>query len=265
LPAAFRVALSFVTLALGWGLAYVGFVLFQVHGLGFGSTTDVEFLLFWPVLFILVGWSLAVVPLVGRLEPDHWIFAPRSASLVGAVAGVAILAVLLAPFRLWAGAFPPFVAFAAGVGLVGWTGYTLAARSPRVARMAGRPGSAIGLYLAPVVAVLIVALAVWPLLERVAPAAAYRYGSSTARTRIARRILAGIRPGERLADLDRRLPGLFPPGPAGEAVRITGNLESACYSLDVADGVVTWIGFENPCPGLGARPGAQQGGAGSSP
>lgn len=255
LPASLRIGLSFLALALGWTVAYLGLILAQVHGPGFGYVTDFELLLAWSALFVAAGWALVVVPLVLRVAPDHWLFDPRWAPVVGAVAGMAVLALLLLPFRLLDGVRqPPLLTFAAGVGLIGWTTYTLVVRSGLAARLAARPGLRAWLYVLPLAAALAFALAGWPLLERVAPGAAFRYGSPAARARIAGRILAGIRAGERIEDIDRRLPGLFPPGPPGEAVRITGNLGLACYGLDVRDGVIAWIGFEDPCRGLAARP-----------
>lgn len=251
-----RTALSFGAIFLGWCVAYGWFVADQVHGPGFGYVTDFEFMLIWPATFVLVGWLLTVVPLVRWGDHGHWMFAPRWAPLVGGLSGMLVFAVLLSPFG-WAGITNPrLVAFAGTVGLVGWTAYTVAVHSQQVWRWAVRyPGLPWLLYALPPALVLAFSLVTWPLLERATPALAYHYGGPEARIRIAKRAFAAIKVGDRVEDVQRRLPSLLAAPTHDQVVRVTGNLGGACYTLEIREERVTRVVFEDPCQGLGrARP-----------
>jgi hypothetical protein len=104
-----------------------------------------------------------------------------------------------------------FVAYAAVVGAVGWTLYTVWVRSRLLGSARRRPAMfAVELFAIPPLVVLAFSLAIWPVLERSVPAVAYRYGTWEVRERIEERVVRAIRVGDRQEDLAAVIPNRFP-------------------------------------------------------
>jgi len=73
-----------------------------------------------------------------------------------------------------------------------------------------RPWTAGLFWSAPIVVTVIFSFLVWPVLERYAPGSIYRLANERAKRRIQDRALESIRVGDRVEDLNRRVPGYFP-------------------------------------------------------
>jgi hypothetical protein len=117
-----RLALSLLATVIGWAAAYAYFVSSQY--LADGRVTDVAAILFWPAVFVALGWILFVAPVVLLVPPTSLVFRPSVAWLFGGVAGVAAFMALLSwwtPF--WKSAW--YLAFPFIVGAVGCTVYSM--------------------------------------------------------------------------------------------------------------------------------------------
>lgn len=230
-----KLALSFSAAFVGWCAGLAWFVVRSVLGEGFGYVTDFDAVAMWSGLFTLVAWAAGVVPVARFVGEERALYGFPWSTLFGGACGLLLCAAFLVPIR---GATellgtPVFLGQAFPVGAVSWSLYACAARRARPHRHAALAG-----WLLPPIALGVFAFAVWPALERVAPAAAYRFGSDDARHRLFERTLRELRVGDSIEMLRERLPGEF----AFETTRTTGNRGAhLSYTIEFAEGRVTKV------------------------
>jgi hypothetical protein len=231
------VALSFACAFAGWAAGLAWYVGRQAHASGFGYVTDLEAVRLWSALFSFAAWLAVMVPLAVFVDSRRRIFRWPWAPAFGAVCSVALLGLGLMPLAATALVKEPLFAIHAAVtGAVAWGSYVLAYRRLRGRGTGARVATL--LFASPAIALVLFTVILWPALERVAPAVAYRYGDHHTRARLYERGLRSLRVGDSLEELRRRLPGEF----VIEPRNASGNLASgAQYRLDVANGRVTRI------------------------
>jgi len=132
-------AFSFLVAWLVSGLAWVLFARPWIVTPGIGTAWgDAAALLIFVAGFAAIGWVLVVLPLARYGDHDGWFFATRSAPLIGALCGIAILVLecavffQLPPWEMFGGSSGEstvvLVALAAVFGAVLWWTYTRAMR-----------------------------------------------------------------------------------------------------------------------------------------
>jgi hypothetical protein len=189
-------AASFASLAWGWIIAFMIWIVREVHGHGFGYVTDFAFMLAWPATFIAIAWLAIVLPALHQ----PWIGAQLSSSKTSWIAwpllALASYGLLVATWLEGAGAL---FWFPAVVGAVAGLVFPLLRRSQRPALVGA----------APIAAILAGAFVLWPALEVLSPYTTYVYGAAGSRSRSFVRILAGVHPGDSFSDLASRYPKIF--------------------------------------------------------
>lgn len=231
-----KIALSFAAAFVGWTAGVSWFVAWSALGPGFGYVTDFESIAAWSGLFTLSAWAIALAPVALFVSEERAVYRFPWSVPFGGVCGVVLCGAFLAPSLVGISMLvdrPSFLAHAALVGAVSWCTYALAARHARSSRSVVIAGFAF-----PVLALGTFQFVLWPAFERCAPAAAYRFGTDSARDRLFERALRELRLGDSIETLRAKLPGEF----AFDTTRTTGNHGPHFrYTLEFVNGRVTKI------------------------
>jgi hypothetical protein len=130
-----KVLLSFISAAVGWAtgfLFYVGYVTFLTP---WGRPTDVEAILFWTGIFVVMAWVLVVLPFILLVNESSDLLRFPIAVIVGAIGGLVSFLVLVGWWTgFWKEIF--YLAYAAIVGAVtggSYAGFQHIRRKRRVA------------------------------------------------------------------------------------------------------------------------------------
>ena len=199
-----KAALSFFGIFIGWCVAIITLVCWQVFAPGFGYVTDFSFFLFWPALFGFIGWLIFVLPAVYLISDGHWLLRLPFIVATGAVYGICVYLVLVCT---WLTGGWTLVWFPAIMGGIGGAVYSLLLRWQILARF--RTGAAICFFLMPLALLLLFALVVWPFVIDRFPYTAYVFGDYQSRDQAHLRILKSIRRGDTYSELHRKYPRIF--------------------------------------------------------
>jgi hypothetical protein len=200
-------AASFAALAWGWIVAFVSWVLLQVHGPGPGSVNDFTFMLTWPAMFTGLSWLVIAVPALRQPYLAVRLRDPKTSWLAWPLLALLAYGLLVAT---WLHGSAALLGFPIIVGAVAGLLFPALRRSPAHPPLVAA---------APVALALAFAFVVWPGLERVSPYTTYVYGADDSRSRSLERILHRVHEGDAFADLSARYPKIFP----REALHMIGN------------------------------------------
>lgn len=240
IPLVPRIALSSISIFIGWCCAFLALLLIFVEEDGY--ITDFEFLLFYPAVYVFMGWLFFVVPVVSQVDHRRLMFRPDHSVVFGAGYGVlafVILTGITGLWVLWVNLY--YVSFAAIVGTVMLVVYSIAIRSTQIQGLARKPYFSMSTFSIPVASVLCFSLLIWPAVERLLPAVTYRYGSPRARNRIEERVIRSIKVGDKLEDLQAKLPDKFGSGHSFSGYRGDGF----SYSISFKDDRVASVQIKN--------------------
>lgn len=190
-------AASFASLATGWAVATVAWIVRSVHGPGFGYVTDFAFMVAWPAVFVTAAWFLLVVPALRLPSIARLLADPRTSWFAWPALALGAYVLLV---MTWVDSAGSLAWFPALVGVVAGAVFPPLLR----VRTSGRAVAA-----APVAAALVFAFVIWPVLERVSPHLTYAYGADASRSRSLERILRRVRVGDPFEELADRYPRLF--------------------------------------------------------
>ena len=104
-------------------MGFIYFVVYMTFFTSWGRPTDVEAILFWTAIFILIAWILFVLPFVFLVPDTSRFFSLPAATFIGAIAGLAAFLLLVG---WWTGFWTEglYLGYALVVGAA--TGFTYA-------------------------------------------------------------------------------------------------------------------------------------------
>lgn len=199
-----KIARTFFSIFVGWCVAIVALVCWQVFAPGFGYVTDFTFFLYWPALFGFIGWLVFVVPAVLCVSEDNRFMQLPVILITGAVYGVLIYLLLVCT---WLASGWKLAWFPAVMGGVGGGVYSLLGRSKTFRRH--HTVTTVGFFAAPVALLALFSFFLWPFVTAHIPYVAYVFGANQSRDDAHLQILKSIRTGDTYADLHRRYPRIF--------------------------------------------------------
>jgi hypothetical protein len=121
-----RILTSLGATLAGWGAGFFSYALYGM--LSRRAATDLGAMLFWPGLFILMGWLVIFLPILRLVPSGHRLFSPLVFPLVGAALGLSAFFSLVAWWTGF-GRFPIFPLYAAVAGGVAAAVYAFANRA----------------------------------------------------------------------------------------------------------------------------------------
>jgi hypothetical protein len=202
-----KVALSLLALFVGWAAAFLTMVVFLSWSSSRGGVADFDFLLWWPLLFALLGWAIFGIPLILKVPLTARPMRFPLNFVTGVLLSSAAYWVLIgwATWRVWY-----LHIFAALVGLVAVP--TFVALSLLLEPYGRKYAALVTLacLLLPPALFLSFEHLVWPAVEHRYPTIAYSLGSLRSQARVLRHVLLTTRAGDSFEKLHARLPQMFP-------------------------------------------------------
>jgi hypothetical protein len=242
-----KIAASFFSVFIGWLVGCAILLFLQVDGNWEQNTGNLPFVLFWPLLFTVLGWLFFVVPSVLKFDENSKYFRlPYSilyGSLIALIAYLCLTFLILNVFALsfWVSyfVFIPII-----IGSITGLLYPLLHNFLRMKFfLKFHPILLILLFLLPILFVSIPILA-FPSFEGKHPELAYRYGTPEMRNRIGIMFMKQVKVGDKFEDLHRKMPFLFK-----EPVDYqTGGFSGFDYVLEMKNGVVTKFEIKTNSP-----------------
>ena len=83
-----RFLLSFISVLVGWAAGFVYFVIYMAYFTPWQRPTDVEAILFWSGIFVILDWLLFVLPFVFLVKETSGLLRLPAAIVFGGIAGL---------------------------------------------------------------------------------------------------------------------------------------------------------------------------------
>lgn len=225
---------------IGWFFGYVYFAVRMVHFSGWGYVTDFNAIFFWTSLFALIS-CVTFVPLtivifnkVTKGTYHKWF--PVATTLVSQVA----LIILLLPFT----ALRPFdmgVSYFLYAAIIGFT-FGSCYYIMQVNNFCGADDSKLKKTAVLIVPVAFI-LFLFNLFPYIAPSIAYKYFGGTIREKATKHVLQSFNPGDKITDLNAKLPGFG--GSTTGSGSISGSGGAISYDIKYDNGIITNITVDN--------------------
>jgi hypothetical protein len=229
-----------LSMLLGWCFGYAYFSIRMVHFSGWGYVTDFNSVVFWTSLFSAIS-TFTFVPLTikifNKLTKGRFTYCFPVATFFSSQVALTILLLPFTEFRPFEmGTF--YFLYAGVVGFAFGAFYYFM----QTKNIFGTSMSKSKKFLVLIATTLLFYLTV-SFLPIVSPSIAYRYFGDSIKSRAVRHVLGQLRPGDKLAHLNSRLPGFI--GDVFDSGSTAGSDDGFSYDVKFDQGVVTSINLDD--------------------
>jgi hypothetical protein len=125
-----KILLSLLSVLIGWAVGFAYFILSSYLLSSWQKPIDMEAILFWTAIFVLVAWFIFVIPYVFLVNESNDLFDLRWAPIIGALSGLIAFILLVGGWTdFWEE--PLYLGYAVVIGATSALCYSALLKAPR--------------------------------------------------------------------------------------------------------------------------------------